>query len=100
MIEALIESWSIKKKSLRVAKAIVEKEIYLLKKLDDSELNDIFAKNRIKKFHQRVELSKSAEIKIDVKERINEKLTHLKELISKEWSFVVLISFDIEEALF
>ena len=70
-------------------------------------MNETFVENRIKKFYQRVELSKSIEMKdekrkelSEMKEEINERLTHLKELISKEWSLVVLISFDIEKAFF
>ena len=71
--------------------AIAEKEIYLLKKLNDARLNETFVENRIKKFHQRVELSENTEVKNEMKEefsemkkKINERLTHLKELISKK----------------
>ena len=62
----------------------------MLKELDDARLNETFAENQIKKFHQRVKLSRNAEM-IDemkkefseMKEEIDEKLTHLKELIVK-----------------
>ena len=71
--------------------AIVEKEIYLLKEFNDARLNETFAENRIKKFHQRAELSRSTEMKNEMKKefnemkkKIDEKLTHLKELISKK----------------
>ena len=71
--------------------AIVEKEIYLLKELDDARLNETFVENQIKKFHQRVELFKNVEMKNEmkkkfneIKEKINERSTHLKELISKK----------------
>ena len=74
-----------------MTEVIAEKEIYLLKELNDARLNETFAKNRIKKFHQRAELSRSTEMKNEMKKRLNEmkkeideKLTHLKKLISKE----------------
>ena len=70
---------------------IVEKEIYLLKEFNNARLNEIFVENRIKKFYQHAELSKSTEMKNEVKKELSEmkkeiekKLTHLKELISKE----------------
>ena len=71
--------------------AIVEKQIYLMKKFNDVRLSEVFVENRIKKFHQRDELHKSVEIKDKMKKELNKtkkkikkKLTHLKELISKE----------------
>ena len=38
-----------------------------MKKLDDNKLNENFVENRIKKFHQRVELSRSEKIKNEMK---------------------------------
>ena len=74
-----------------MTEVIAEKEIYLLKEFNDARLSETFAENRIKKFHQRVELSRNTEMKNEMrkefnemKKKINEKLTHLKELISKE----------------
>ena len=74
-----------------MTEAIVEKEIYLLKELNDARLNETFAENRIKKFHQRVKLSRSIEMKnemrkefSEMKKKIDERLTHLKKLISKK----------------
>ena len=55
------------KKSFRVIEAIVEKRTYLFKKLNNNELNETFVENWIKKFHQRVELSRSEKIKNEMK---------------------------------
>ena len=74
-----------------MTEAIAEKKIYLLKEFNDARLNETFVENRIKKFHQRAELSRSIEMKnemkkelSEMKKKINERLTHLKKLISKE----------------
>jgi hypothetical protein len=46
------------RESFRVKKIIQNKEIYLLQKLDEIDLIEIFVENRIKKFHQRQSFKK------------------------------------------
>jgi hypothetical protein len=48
------------RESFRIKEVIQNKEIYLLQKLDETDLAEIFVENRIKKFHQRQSLKISS----------------------------------------
>jgi hypothetical protein len=89
------------RRSFRVKKVIQNKEIYLLQKLDDIDLTEIFVENRIKKFHQRQSLkissSVSSNLVMNDHEFINEndvmkKIFDFQFLMSEEWSFAMIIS--------
>jgi hypothetical protein len=50
------------RKSFRIKKIIQNKKTYLLQKLDETDLAEIFVENKIKKFHQRQSLKISSSV--------------------------------------
>jgi hypothetical protein len=89
------------RESFRIKEIIQKKEIYLLQKLDETNLAEIFVENRIKKFHQRqsLKISSSAlsNLVMNDHEFIDEndvmkKIFDSQFLMSEEWSFAMIIS--------
>jgi hypothetical protein len=88
------------RKSFRVKKIIQDKRIYLLQKLDEIDLIEIFVENRIKKFHQKQILKISSFISsnsiMNDHEFIDEndvmkKIFDFQSLMFEEWSFAMII---------
>jgi hypothetical protein len=88
------------RRSFRVKKVIQNKKIYLLQKLDDIDLIEIFVENKIKKFHQRqsLKISSSAfsNFVMNDHEFINEndvmkKIFDFQFLMFEEWSLAMII---------
>ncbi len=100
--------WSINRKlkykwreSFRVKEVIQNKKIYLLQKLDEIDLIEIFVENRIKKFHQRQILKISSFVSsnsiMNDHEFIDEndvmkKIFDSQFLMFEEWSLAMIIS--------
>ncbi len=89
------------RKSFRIKKIIQNKEIYLLQKLDEIDLIEIFVENTIKKFHQRqnLEISSfdSSNSIMNDHEFIDEndvmkKIFDFQSLMFEEWSLAMIIS--------
>jgi hypothetical protein len=89
------------RESFRIKKVIQNKEIYLLQKLDEIDLAEIFVENRIKKFHQRQSLeissSDSSNSIMNDHEFIDEndvmkKIFDFQFLMFEKWSFAMIIS--------
>ncbi len=89
------------RESFRIKKVIQNKEIYLLQKLDEINLIEIFVENRIKKFHQRQSLKISSSVSSNLimndHEFINEndvmkKIFDFQSLMFEEWWFAMIIS--------
>ncbi len=89
------------RRSFRVKEIIQDKKTYLLQKLDETDLAEIFVENRIKKFHQRQSLkissSASSNSTMNDHELIDEndvmkKIFDSQFLMSEEWSFAMIIS--------
>jgi hypothetical protein len=88
------------RKSFRIKEIIKDKKIYLLQKLDEIDLIEIFVENRIKKFHQRQILKISFFISsnsiMNDHEFIDEndvmkKIFDFQSLMFEEWSFTMII---------
>jgi hypothetical protein len=88
------------RKLFRVKEIIQNKEIYLLQKLDEIDLIEIFVENRIKKFHQRQNLKISSSVFSNLvmndHEFINEndvmkKIFDSQSLIFEKWSLAMII---------
>jgi hypothetical protein len=89
------------RESFRVKKIIQDKKIYLLQKLDEINLIEIFVENKIKKFHQKQILKISSFISsnsiMNDHEFIDEndvmkKIFDSQSLMFEEWSFAMIIS--------
>ncbi len=89
------------RKSFRIKKIIQNKRTYLLQKLDEIDLVEIFVENKIKKFHQRQNLKissfASSNSIMNDHEFIDEndvmkKIFDSQSLMSEEWSFAMIIS--------
>ncbi len=89
------------RESFRIKKIIQDKKIYLLQKLDETDLIEIFVENKTKKFHQKQILKISSFISsnsiMNDHEFINEKnvmkkIFDFQFLMFKEWSFAIIIS--------
>jgi hypothetical protein len=89
------------RKSFRVKKIIQDKKIYLLQKLNETDLIEIFVENKIKKFYQRQNLKISSFIFsnsiINDHEFIDEndvmkKIFDFQFLMLEKWSFAMIIS--------
>jgi hypothetical protein len=88
-------------KSFRVKKIIQNKEIYLLQKLDEIDLIEIFVENRIKKFHQEQNLKTSSfafsnsimnDHELIEKNDVMKKIFDFQFLMSEKWSYAVIVS--------
>jgi hypothetical protein len=88
------------RESFRIKKIIQNKEIYLLQKLDEIDLIEIFVENKIKKFHQKQSLKISSPVSsnsiMNDHEFINEndvmkKIFDSQSLMFEEWSFTMII---------
>jgi hypothetical protein len=88
------------RKSFRIKKIIQDKRIYLLQKLDEIDLIEIFVENKIKKFHQKQILKISSFISsnsiMNDHEFIDEndvmkKIFDFQFLMFEEWSFAMII---------
>ncbi len=89
------------RRSFRIKEVIQNKEIYLLQKLDETNLAEIFVENRIKKFHQRQSLEISSSVfsnsimndheSIDEND-VMKKIFDFQSLMSEEWSLAMIIS--------
>jgi hypothetical protein len=89
------------RKSFRIKKIIQDKKIYLLQKLDEIDLIEIFVENEIKKFHQKQILKISSFISsnsiMNDHEFIDEndvmkKIFDSQSLMFEKWSFAMIIS--------
>ncbi len=89
------------RKSFRIKEVIQDKKTYLLQKLDETDLIEIFVENKIKKFHQKqnLKISSSAFSNsiMNDHEFINEndvmkKIFDFQFLMFEEWSFAMIIS--------
>jgi hypothetical protein len=89
------------RKSFRIKKIIQNKEIYLLKELDEIDLIEIFVENKIKKFHQKQILKISSSVFsnsiMNDHEFIDEndvmkKIFDSQFLMFEEWSLAMIIS--------
>jgi superfamily I DNA/RNA helicase len=89
------------RRSFRVKEIIQDKKIYLLQKLDEIDLTEIFVENKIKKFHQKQILKFSSFISsnsiMNDHEFIDEndvmkKIFDSQFLMFEEWSFAMIIS--------
>ncbi len=89
------------RRSFRVKEIIQDKKTYLLQKLDETDLAEIFVENRIKKFHQRQSLkissSASSNSTMNDHELIDEndvmkKIFDSQFLMFEEWSLAMIIS--------
>jgi hypothetical protein len=85
----------------RVKEIIQNKKIYLLQKLDETDLVEIFVENKIKKFHQRQILKISSSISsnsimndhefID-ENNVMKKIFDSQSLMFEKWSFAMIVS--------
>jgi hypothetical protein len=89
------------RKSFRVKEIIQNKRIYLLQKLDEIDLIEIFVENKIKKFYQKQILKISSFISsnsiMNDHEFVDEndvmkKIFDFQSLMFEEWSFAMIIS--------
>jgi hypothetical protein len=89
------------RRSFRVKEVIQDKKIYLLQKLDEIDLAEIFVENKIKKFHQRQILKISSFISsnsiMNDHEFIDEndvmkKIFDSRSLMFEKWSFAMIVS--------
>ncbi len=89
------------RESFRVKKIIQDKKTYLLQKLDEIDLAEIFVENKIKKFQQRQNLKISSFVSsnsiMNDHEFIDEndvmkKIFDSQSLMFEEWSFAMIIS--------
>jgi hypothetical protein len=89
------------RESFRVKEVIQDKRTYLLQKLDETDLAEIFVENKIKKFHQRQSLKISSSVSsnsiMNDHELIDEndvmkKIFDSQSLMSEEWSLAMIIS--------
>jgi hypothetical protein len=89
------------RKSFRIKKIIQNKKTYLLQKLDETDLVEIFVENKIKKFHQKQSLKISSFVSsnsimndhefID-ENNVMKKIFDFQSLMFEEWSFAMIIS--------
>ncbi len=89
------------RRSFRIKEIIQDKRIYLLQKLDEIDLAEIFVENKIKKFHQRQILKISSSISsnsimndyefVDEND-VMKKIFDFQSLMFEEWSFAMIIS--------
>ncbi len=89
------------RESFRVKEVIQNKEIYLLQKLDEIDLIEIFVENRIKKFHQRQNLKTSSSVfsnsimndhEFIKKDDVMKKIFDSQSLVFEKWSFAMIVS--------
>jgi hypothetical protein len=89
------------RKSFRIKEIIQDKRTYLLQKLDETDLAEIFVENKIKKFHQRQILKISSSVSsnsiMNDHEFIDEndvmkKIFDSQSLMSEELSLAMIIS--------
>ncbi len=89
------------RKSFRIKEVIQNKEIYLLQKLDEIDLTEIFVENRIKKFHQRQSLKTSSSASSNSimndhefieKDDVMKKIFDSQFLMFEKWSFAMIVS--------
>jgi hypothetical protein len=89
------------RRSFRIKKIIQNKEIYLLQKLDEIDLAEIFVENKIKKFHQKQNLktfssASSNSIMNDheffEKNDVMKKIFDSQSLMFEKWSFAMIVS--------
>ncbi len=89
------------RRSFRIKEVIQDKRIYLLQKLDETDLVEIFVENRIKKFHQRQILKissfTSSNSIMNDHEFIDEndvmkKIFDSQSLMFEKWSFAMIVS--------
>jgi hypothetical protein len=88
-------------KSFRIKEIIQNKEIYLLQKLDEIDLIEIFVENRIKKFHQRQSLKISSSVFSNLvmndhefidENDVMKKIFDSQSLMFEKWSLAMIIS--------
>jgi hypothetical protein len=89
------------RRSFRVKKIIQNKEIYLLQKLDEIDLIEIFVENRIKKFHQKQNLKISSfafsnsimnDHEFIDENDVMKRIFDFQFLMFEEWSLAMIIS--------
>jgi hypothetical protein len=88
------------RRSFRVKKIIQNKKIYLLQKLDEIDLIEIFVENKIKKFHQKQNLKTSSFVSSNSimndhefieKENVMKKIFDSQSLMFEKWSFAMIV---------
>ncbi len=89
------------RESFQIKEVIQDKKTYLLQKLDETDLAEIFVENRIKKFHQRqsLKISSSAFSNSIMNDHefidendVMKKIFDSQSLMSEEWSLAMIIS--------
>jgi hypothetical protein len=88
------------RESFRVKEIIQNKEIYLLQKLNEIDLIEIFVENKIKKFHQRQNLKTSTFVfsnwiindhEFIEKNDVMKKIFDSQSLMFEKWSFAMIV---------
>jgi hypothetical protein len=88
------------RESFRIKEVIQNKKIYLLQKLDEIDLIEIFVENRIKKFHQKQNLKTSSSVSSNSimndhdfikKNDIMKKIFDFQFLMFEKWSFAMIV---------